>query len=151
MVMFLIDSMRHKEVVLLVSLHPRTRNQDVRMIDWSDRIVNVDLPIEKIVSHCDIFVASCSATIRYALAMRKPVINFDIYGLGYTEYDDFSMVLRVDSPEQFQKSYNKLIENKSYVQSLMSYYSGYEEDYFTGGELRLSEELKCIIQPCMKK
>jgi hypothetical protein len=146
MTMFLIEAMQHEEVVLLVSLHPRTSNHDVKMINWSDRIVRVSHPIEKIIPDCDIFVASCSATIRYALAARKPVINFDIFGLGYTEYDSIPMVIKVDSPEHFKNTYNELIEDKIYLQSLISRYTEYTDDYFSGGLFRFQDLLENIIQ-----
>jgi hypothetical protein len=56
-------------------------------------------PTEELVPLADLFVASISATIRWALALGIPVINYDCYRYRYDDYREAQgMVLVEDRP-----------------------------------------------------
>ncbi len=42
---------------------------------------------------CDLYLASISATIRWAIACGRPVVNYDVYGYRYLDYADVPGVL----------------------------------------------------------
>jgi hypothetical protein len=50
---------------------------------------------------CDYYVASISATIQWAIACGKPVINYDICRYRYTDYLGLKGVLTVEEQDQF--------------------------------------------------
>jgi CDP-glycerol glycerophosphotransferase (TagB/SpsB family) len=94
---------------VLVSLHPRTSYDQVSFIE-SERIVIAQKDsIETLLPHCDIFVACISATIRWALACQKPVLNFDMFGLNYSDYTELSEVKTVFDAENFKNAYNEMV------------------------------------------
>jgi SAM-dependent methyltransferase len=49
-------------------------------------IVVMDVPASELIPLADLYIASVSSTIKWALACGVPVINYDIYGYQYTEF-----------------------------------------------------------------
>lgn len=88
---------------ILISLHPRMKLEDLFYIkNYNISVVNK--PIEYLIPLCDIFVASLSATIRYALACNKPVVNFDTVKVGYSEYKGIDQVKTVYTKDDFESA-----------------------------------------------
>ena len=52
----------------------------------------------ELVPLCDLYVASVSSTIRWAIACGKPVVNYDVYRYRYTDFISLDGVLIIDSP-----------------------------------------------------
>jgi hypothetical protein len=52
---------------------------------------------------CDLYVASVSATIRWAIACGKPVVNYDVYQYGFKDYQKVRGVRRVETREEFKR------------------------------------------------
>lgn len=52
----------------------------------------------------DLYVASVSSTIKWALACGVPVIDFDVYGYGYADYVDLPQVSSPPDLEAFRAS-----------------------------------------------
>lgn len=50
----------------------------------------------------DLYLASVSSTIKWALACGVPVIDYDVYGYGYEDYLDLSQVASPDDGEAFR-------------------------------------------------
>jgi hypothetical protein len=92
---------------VVLKLHPRTSLDEIAHIEQFGVKVSswdtVDL-----VPLCRIFVASVSATIRWAIACGIPVINFDVYRLGYTDYAEAKGVLTVEKKSEFSRLIRKL-------------------------------------------
>lgn len=57
---------------------------------------------------CDLYVASVSATIRWAIACGKPVINYDVYQYGYKDYAGVEGVALVNTRTEFRDLLQKL-------------------------------------------
>jgi hypothetical protein len=57
---------------------------------------------------CDLYVASVSSTIRWAIACGKPVINYDVYQYGYADYVGVAGVLLVRTRMEFRDALRKL-------------------------------------------
>ena len=57
---------------------------------------------------CDLYVASVSSTIRWAVAAGKPVVNYDVFGYGYTDFDDVAGVIKVTSKDAFAAALARL-------------------------------------------
>jgi hypothetical protein len=58
-------------------------------------------PTEELVPLADVFVASISATIRWALALGIPVINYDCYRYRYGDYAGASGMVLVEDEAAF--------------------------------------------------
>ena len=82
---------------VVVRLHPRTDRKSLGWIETESGLRVTDESTAHLVPLCDLYVASVSATIRWALACGKPVVNFDVYGYRYDDYDDAPGVAAVDT------------------------------------------------------
>lgn len=92
---------------IVLRLHPRMAD------DEEIRPFLGDLPVStmdtlRLIAACDVYVASVSATIRWAIASGVPVVNYDVYRFGYDDYDDVSAVLTVDTLPDFRASLGRL-------------------------------------------
>jgi hypothetical protein len=92
---------------VVLRLHPRMAD------DEQIRPFLGDLPVStldtlRLIAACDVYVASVSATIRWAIAGGVPVVNYDVYRFGYEDYDDVSAVLTVDTLPAFRASLGRL-------------------------------------------
>lgn len=87
---------------VLINLHPRTKRTDV---DWLESLgaVIVAQPVESLLPLSDLFIASASATIRWAVACGVPTINYDAYHYKYDDYQSCPGVVEVDTPSSYRE------------------------------------------------
>lgn len=106
MLRFWIDSLlaRFPDANVLLRPHPSTRSDELPPIDTSRGLRLSVEDTAALVPLADLYVASISATIRWAIAAAVPVVNYDVYRFGYHDYNDAPGVLTVDSREDFQSA-----------------------------------------------
>lgn len=97
---------RAKSHNILVCMHPNFRDQAFHFSDRGLAIYEGDMM--HIVPLARVFVAFASATLRWAIAMGVPAINYDIFRYGYTEFDSAGGVLRVDDMASFDGQLDRL-------------------------------------------
>ena len=85
---------------ILVVPHPRL---DVNLIAsfCSDKIKLVEERLESILPLADLYVASISTTIRWALGLGIPVINYDSYRYHYGDFSEASGIIEMDRASDF--------------------------------------------------
>jgi len=132
---------------VVVCLHPSVRFEDFQYIeDWGVRIAKRDTA--ELVPLSDLYVASVSSTIRWAIACGIPVINYDVYRYHYTDYLDVEGVIAVEEKADFEFMLNKLTKDTTFYKQkkLEQGYSASQWGIFDGkvGE-RLLELLASII------
>jgi hypothetical protein len=102
---------------VIVRLHPRSSEDVARLVEECGvRISRRDTA--SIVPLCDLYVASVSATIRWAIACGKPVVNYDVYRLGLTDYDDVPGVLLVEERSEFATVLRRLATDRTFFADL---------------------------------
>ena len=70
---------------VLVTAHPRAQPGELAVADHP-RVRLVGHDTAELVPLADVFVASASATIRWAIACGVPVVNYDVYRYAYADY-----------------------------------------------------------------
>lgn len=68
---------------------------------------------------CDLFVACVSSTIRWAISLGVPVINYDCYEYGYTDFDIAGGVVTVTQSADFEKQLMAWTKNASMYHSAL--------------------------------
>ncbi|MGE0456271.1 MAG: hypothetical protein AB7O37_20880 [Vicinamibacteria bacterium] len=86
---------------LTVSIHPATLPEDRAAIERSGATISDAYVIELIARH-DVFVTCFSSTIRWAIACRKPVANYDMYRFRLEDYAGVPGVLTVETQDDFR-------------------------------------------------
>ena len=74
-----------------VSVHPNTLPQHVQALRSAGAKISEEWIVNSIPQH-DIFLTDFSSTIRWAIAARKPTINYDIYQFRLETYRDVPSV-----------------------------------------------------------
>lgn len=83
-------------------LHPSGSREEFRENAPAGACLS-DRDTAALVPLADLYVASISATIRWAIACGVPVLNYDVYQFGYRDYDSAPGVVTVDSAEDFRR------------------------------------------------
>lgn len=102
---------------LVLSLHPRSRIDSVRPFEGPAVRIATE-PVIDLIPSCDLFAASVSATIRWAIACGKPVLNFDVYRYRYDDYSSVEGVVTVESREAFAREAQRMLSEPAHLASL---------------------------------
>lgn len=87
---------------VIVRPHPKTSPERLEPLRASGLSVTFDATAT-LVPICDLYVASISSTIRWAIACGKPVINYDVYQYDYGDYDGVKGVAQVNTRSAFRE------------------------------------------------
>jgi hypothetical protein len=75
-------------------------------------------PTENLIPLADLYVASISATIRWALALGTPVVNYDCYRLDFEDYDTAAGIRVVRSLQQFKALLTGLVSDPKLLEEM---------------------------------
>lgn len=114
MIKFWLSTLNNTPFPVVVSLHPSVNPDDYLWIQ-NDKVKISTHPISELIPLCDIFVASISATINWAIACGKPVINYDVYKYRYDDYATAPGVLTFEESLKFSSISKKLTEDEAYL------------------------------------
>jgi hypothetical protein len=88
------------EFAILVRPHPRIDEAALAPLRRAGIPVTWD-DTASLIPLCDLYVASVSATIRWAIACGRPVINYDVYDYDFADYAGVAPVRRVSTAAGF--------------------------------------------------
>lgn len=110
--------MKVKNYNVIISLHPAISYEEIKHIEkWGVKIAK-DKIID-LVPFCDVFVASMSATINFAVACGKPTINYDVYRFKDI-YWRFKGVLDTEEKAEFLVLLKKLTEDENFYSQVLA-------------------------------
>ena len=110
-VKFWIDTLADQETFnVVVALHPTVKIESMRHIE-SDNVRIAPRRTSELVPLCDLYVASVSSTIRWAIACGTPVINYDVYRYRYTDFLNLGGVLVIEEQSEFQEIVKRLADD----------------------------------------
>jgi hypothetical protein len=95
---------------VIVALHPSVPWSEAAKFERYGARVSA-LGTAELVPLCDVFVASISSTIRWAIACGKPVVNYDVYRYRYTDFIDVDGVLTLEGQEEFITTMRRLVSD----------------------------------------
>lgn len=70
-------------------------------------------PTEDLIPVCDLYIASVSTTIRWALGLGLPVLNYDCYRYGYGDFGSAKGVLECTDRSAFSRNLQELAGDAS--------------------------------------
>ena len=94
----------------IVCPHPSAHAEEMQFVKEHGAIIVSDA-VAELIPLADIYVASISATIQWAIACSIPVINYDVYRYHYTDYTNLSGVISIESNAKYKDTLLCLIEN----------------------------------------
>ncbi len=105
---------------IIISLHPRITPEQAGVIEQYPVSIYPD-QVSHIIPLSELYIASCSATVRMAIASAKPVLNYDFYDYQYDDYKDIKGVITVSKKDDFIQQLNEITGNPSYYQRIADY------------------------------
>jgi hypothetical protein len=105
---------------VVVRPHPRLTDKGIELLKgFSVKITQLDTA--SLVPLCDLYVASVSATIRWAIACGKPVVNYDVYQYGYTDYEEIKGVITMNDQSAFVSTLRRLTMEPDYYAQIAAF------------------------------
>lgn len=115
---FWIDSLvQLKDCSRIVALHPSVDVASMRHIERGGIRIGRRRTAE-MVPLCDVYVASISSTIRWAIACGKPVVNYDVYRYRYTDFVEVPGVLTMEDQGGFRALLQRLATDSTFRESV---------------------------------
>lgn len=106
-----------KNMNVLFHPHPSITPEQITYIA-SKPIVLAKENIAELIPLCDLFITSISSTIRWAIALGIPVINYDVYKFRLHDFDDAAGVLTVEEPADFLHELQKMTEDAAWLEEI---------------------------------
>jgi hypothetical protein len=97
--------------------HPRTPIDRLQVCN-APNVRFTSQPTAELIPLCDLYVASISATIRWALACGNPVINYDTYRYRYGDYDNAAGVISVEKLAEFRSQLDRFVNDPAFADDL---------------------------------
>lgn len=104
-------------VNIVLRPHPRLRPEELASFETAGCRV-VTHPTEQLVPLADVYVASISATIRWALALGIPVINYDCYRYRYDDYTGAQGMTLVEDQNAFDSTLQRIATDADFRQTM---------------------------------
>lgn len=106
-----------KRANILIRPHPRIPLE--RLSGFEGPNVKISLqPTAELIPLCDLYVASISATIRWAIACGVPVINYDTYRYRYDDYASAKGVIGVEHLGEFRSLMTRFVDDEIFAAEL---------------------------------
>ena len=107
----ILDVLSRQNYNVMVSMHP---NSDLSLYTWIENKYQVQIlrkPLQDILVAADIFVASYSSTIRWAIGLGIPVINLDFWGFNWKLYENLTGYQTVTTLAEYDELVRNFISN----------------------------------------
>lgn len=102
---------------VVIALHPSVSlAEGAKFERYGARVA--PLNTADLVPLCDIFVASISSTIRWAIACGTPVVNYDIYRYRYTDFIGIAGVITFEEQHEFKSVLHRLTSDQTYAEAV---------------------------------
>lgn len=102
---------------VVVALHPSVKIETMRHIERPNLRIAARKTAD-LVPLCDLYAASISSTIRWAIACGKPVINYDVYRYRYTDFLGVSGVIATEEQEEFRALIKRFAGDPGYLKHM---------------------------------
>jgi len=109
---FLVDSLASQNESLLLSLHPKMAVQKYKYLEDKFDCKIVEERLFKILPCADLFVATFSSTVIWAVLCGINSVVVDFYDLNYSMYDFLSSVVKVNEKGQLVKALESALKKK---------------------------------------
>lgn len=102
---------------VIIKPHPRLDKEEIDFLKQFGVKITLN-DTARLVPLCDLFVASVSATIRWAIACGKPVVNYDVYQVDWADYVDAHGVITINDKDSFANTIKYLTSNQEFYDTV---------------------------------
>jgi len=98
----------------IVCLHPAVHKEDWLHLE-RDGVKIAAEGTPDLIPLCDLFVASVSSVIRWAIGAGKPVVNYDLYKFRYNDYRKSPGVLTMETQSEYLDTLKRLTSDPAFL------------------------------------
>jgi hypothetical protein len=92
---FLVHALASSGASVLLSLHPKSDPEAYRFLETEFDARLLQEPLRAVLPAADVFVATFSSTVRWAVILEVPTVVVDLWEFRYDIYDHFAGVVKV--------------------------------------------------------
>lgn len=115
---FLCDIFSKSQADTLISLHPKMDIKEYSFITEKYNIPILGEALQDVLPAADIFAATFSSTVEWAVLCNIPTIVFDFYSLGYNMYDNYNGVVIINNRSKLLSTINRIQNDGNYYEFL---------------------------------
>lgn len=101
-------------VNVVVSPHPNISSEG-RSLIRDTGVVLIETTVADLLPLADMYIASVSSTIKWALACGIPVINYDCFGYGYSDFEGVPQVENVNDENSYRELLHRLSSTEEQI------------------------------------
>ncbi|MFH1034324.1 MAG: hypothetical protein V1806_07445 [Pseudomonadota bacterium] len=116
---FLASSLAQAPANLLMSLHPKSDPERYRFLEARHGAQLLRKPLSRILPAADLFVATYSSTVRWAVMLHVPTVVVDFYGLDFKVFDHLGGVVKITDKDRLPAMLARLFQDPAYRQTLV--------------------------------
>ncbi|MCG7489655.1 hypothetical protein MHN79_09135 [Vibrio sp. Of14-4] len=132
-VRFILSSVSKLEVNVLVSLHPRMIRSDYQFIELEFGCHILEERLANVIVVADLFVATYSSTVVWAVLCGINSAVLDFYDLGYNMYDFLNSIIKIKDKQYLIKGLKSgLIDHRDFSED---WFNLSKEDVFDGNTI----------------
>jgi hypothetical protein len=129
-VIFLLDTFsRLRDVSVVLSLHPRSYPPEYQAVAERYGAVIAKRRIHELLPLCDVFLATFSTTVMFAVGIGKPTVVVDFYDLNYDVYDQAPGVVVVRRRDLLLPTLERLFYDKRYYTDMTALQKEHATDW----------------------
>ena len=113
----------------VVCLHPSMAVSNWRQLEDRYGVRIATQPTVALIPLSDLYVASVSSTIRWAIACAVPVVNYDVYRYRYTDFRDVPGVLSVEEHGAFRDALRRFDTEPGFREAMRARIGQASEDW----------------------
>ncbi|MFC4237024.1 hypothetical protein ACFOY8_17605 [Thalassospira xianhensis] len=119
---FLLDKISHlRKFNILICLHPRERSNIKDQVFRKDTLPShmkySTRDTAELMSVSQLYIMAGSSTALWALALKLPVIDYDVYGFQFGFFKENPDVIQVSQKQEFQELLKCLDEDKNFIKN----------------------------------
>lgn len=138
---FLAQTLRDQGGNVLLSLHPRMDPTQYQFLEREYRLPIARRRLAEILPAADLFLATFSSTVLWAVLCRMPCLVVDFYDFGYDVYDFITGVEKVSRREEFAPRLAELLSPEGQAR----------RDHLSRENQRWAEELSIFDGHCRQR
>ena len=111
---FLTSCLTQTGANVLLSLHPKSDARQYHFLEQEFGVHILQEPLREVLPVADLFVATFSSTVRWAVLLGVPTVVVDFYGFNYDLYDHLGGVVKVKDKGSLVSVLQRVLEDQEY-------------------------------------
>jgi hypothetical protein len=115
---FLVETLSSQNASIVLSLHPKMDKEQYAYLRHEFHVTISEYPLSQILPIADVFVATFSSTVIWAILCQIPTIIVDFYDLNYNIWDTFEGCIIERNRTEFNETLHRVLNDDKFYSQL---------------------------------